>query len=586
MAYDKSLLKIFCAVSMVSCAIFGNAGFALAQGQSAQVESSTPSAAIAADKTAAEGAVPEVLEKILGPGDVPKPIKADEVTEPVETRLMRNITLDVRDMNIIDVIKFLALKGDLNVVTSKSVAGRVTLYLKSVSIKDVLDIILISNELAYQLQNEIVYVMSALEYETIYGKKFSDKTQVSIVHLQYAKPSYVLAALDNLKSAVGKVVIDEDTGSVVMIDTEPTIAEMKKTISRMESPMDVYVYSLQYAKADVVAEKLKARLDANAVGSIVADERSNQVIVRALPGRREEVEGLIKSLDAKTKEVLIETRVLQVSFRPSYDAGIDWNMNFSDAADKELKKLTFKNVFLNDASPGSPLATSFSKLALGNIDVDHFQSALRALEQVSDTKILSNPKLLVTNNEEAKIHVGDTVPYIISTTSGTGDNAITSEDVRFVDVGLKLVVTPTINDDGFVTMKLVPEISTVVAKVSSKGGGIPQVNKTLVETTVMVKDGITIILAGLKKEDKSHTRKGLPILMNLPVIGSFMSATSDSITNTEIIIFLTPHIVTGAKDFSNWRGDIKPFKTYEDENDIGDVKVPLKPKKRKDKGGM
>ena len=84
--------------------------------------------------------------------------------------------------------------------------------------------------------------------------------------------------------------------------------------------------------------------------------------------------------------------------------------------------------------------------------------------------------------------------------------------MRFIDVGLKLDVIPVINDDGMVTMRLKPEISSVVAKISSQGGGIPQVNKTEVETSVMVKDGMTIVLAGLKKEDKSHTfftpRKG------------------------------------------------------------------------------
>ncbi len=193
---------------------------------------------------------------------------------------------------------------------------------------------------------------------------------------------------------------------------------------------------------------------------------------------------------------------------------------------------------------------------------DHFVSSLRLLKQVSNTKILSNPKLLVTNNEEAKIHVGDTIPYIISTTSGTGDNAITSEDVRFVDVGLKLLVTPTINDDGFVTMRLKPEISTVVDKITSKGGGIPQVNKTEVETTVMVKDGMSIILGGLKKEDKAYVRKGLPGIMDVPFLGNLFKRTSDAYNSTEIIIFITPHIVSGQNDFNQWRGDIKPFKSY------------------------
>ena len=78
------------------------------------------------------------------------------------------------------------------------------------------------------------------------------------------------------------------------------------------------------------------------------------------------------------------------------------------------------------------------------------------------------------------------------------------------------MVTPTINDDGFITMRLKPEISTVTTKISSQGGGIPQINKTEIETTVLVKDGNTVIMGGLKKDDKSHIKKGFPILMNIP----------------------------------------------------------------------
>ena len=162
--------------------------------------------------------------------DVPKPITMDVQKESFEQRLQRKITLDIRDMNMVDVIKFLAVKGDFNVVASPSVTGRVTLLLKSVSIKDALDIVVISNQLAYQIQNEIIQIMSEAEFGALFGKKFSDQTEVSIVRLNYAKPSYVLSALDSIKSNLGKIIIDEDTGSVVLIDTPQAIAEMKKAI--------------------------------------------------------------------------------------------------------------------------------------------------------------------------------------------------------------------------------------------------------------------------------------------------------------------------------------------------------------------
>ncbi|MBU0468686.1 MAG: hypothetical protein KKD07_03455 [Candidatus Omnitrophica bacterium] len=496
--------------------------------------------------------------------DNPKPIVINQYEEPIFDRMERSITLDVRDMNIVDVIKFLALKGEFNVVISPSVQGRSTVLLNSVTVKNALDIVIISNNLAYKIEGNIVQIMSAVEYESMYGKRFSDKTQVHIVRLKYSKPSYVLATLDNIKSNVGKIIIDEDTGSVVMIDTVEAIKAMKAALVEIEVPLETFVYTLQYASADEVADKLRARIDAKSVGSIMADMRSNQIIVRVFPDRLDEVKGIIAKLDAQTKEVLVDAKIMQVVMKPEYDVGIDWQLDFRDANDKNLQKITFENKYLNAAgmSGSDELYTNFGQIAVGDFSVDAFEMTIRALEKVSDTKILSNPQLLVTNKEEAKIHIGDTVPYIISTTSGTGDNAITSEDVRFVDVGLKLNVIPIINDDGFVTMRLRPEISTVTATVNSEGGGIPQVNKTEVETTVMVKDGNTIIMGGLKRDDKSHTKKGFPVLMDLPLFGPMFGRTSDEFTQTEIVIFITPRIIKDHEDYEMIKGTIKPFKSY------------------------
>jgi type IV pilus secretin PilQ/predicted competence protein len=443
----------------------------------------------------------------------------------------------------------------------------VTLYLKNVLIRDALDIVLISNGLAYHVERSVIHAMTETEYQIIYGKKFNDKNVVEIVQLQYARPEYVLSALDNLKSALGRIIIDQDSGSVVMIDTPSSISRMKEVIAQIEQPLETVIYSLQYAKVADVVEKFKARIDTNVVGSVSADERGNKLVVRAYPGRQEEVKKMIQSLDEPTKEVLIEARVLQVVFKPKADYGIDWNLDFRNSGYAPLQKLNFSNILMDEGAAtfksSSNLGSNYARIGYGNIDVNNFDLAIRALKQVSNTRILSNPKILVTNNEEAKIHVGDTVPYIISTTSGTGENAITSEAVEFVDVGLKLNVIPTINDDGFITMTLKPELSTVVGQIKSQGGGIPQVNKTLVETTVMVKDGMTVVLGGLKKDNKVSTLKGVPVLMNIPLLGRLFRAETDDIESAEIVIFITPHIVRGDEpDYNHYRGEVKDRRGY------------------------
>jgi type II secretory pathway component GspD/PulD (secretin) len=532
-----------------------------------QAASISPAAQAAAKPEDPSSPVTAMDQLIVPGGPDPVPIVVVESTVPLEERITKKITLDVRDMSVIDVLRFLALKGDFNLVTASTVQGRATFYLKSVSIKDALNIAVLSNHLAYAIEDDIVHVMTEEEFSTQYGKTFSDKREVEIVHLQYAKPSYVLSTLDGVKSSIGQIIVDEDTGNVVLIDTQASIKRMKKTLLSIEQPLEPITYALQYAKADVVAEKLRGRVDQQAVGSITVDERTNQLVIRALAGRKDEVLSIIKDLDSPTKEVLIEVRVLSVVFNPSYDVGIDWSLAFSNSPIGELRKLQFKNISLDEGNLTSSdkVASKYARIAVGTFGVNDFATAIRAVKEVSDTKLVANPKLLVTNQEEAKIHVGDTVPYIVSTTSGTGDNAIHSEDVRFVDVGLKLSVTPTINDNGYVTMALKPEISTVTKSITSQGGGIPQITKTEVETNVMVKDGMTIVLGGLKKEQKVLSRKGVPVLMDIPIIQNFFSSRSESIESSETVIFITPHIVTGKENHPERRGAvIKPSKEYKD----------------------
>ena len=487
-----------------------------------------------------------------------RPLLLTEPKENLDERLQRKIALDVRDMNIVDVLKFLAMKGEFNIVISPAVDGRTTVLLNNVAIKDAMDIVVVSNRLAYSIQSNIIQVMTSVEYEAMFGKPFGDKTVAQTVHLQYAKPSYVLAALDSIKSNVGKIIIDEDTGSVVLIDTPDAIVKMRKVLGEIEQPLETLVFNLQYAKADVVADKLRMRIDAKSVGSITADERSNQLVVRVFPGRKEEIEKTIRHLDAPTKEVMIQARILQVIMKPNYSAGVDWSLVTQDRGGAMgLGKITVAS---------GPAQTGFGQVSFGQVNVDNFIANIKALQTVSDTKILSSPQIMAVNNEESRIHIGDTVPYIISTVSGTGDNAITSEDVRFVDVGLKLNVTPTINDDGMITMRLRPEISSVVAIIPSTNpkntGGIPQVNKTEVETTLVVQDGTTIIMAGLRKDDKKHIKTGVPLLMDVPFMGKIFTQNTDTTEATEIVIFITPHIMTGKDNYKAEDGSIKPSKSY------------------------
>ncbi|MFA4982086.1 MAG: secretin N-terminal domain-containing protein [Candidatus Omnitrophota bacterium] len=483
----------------------------------------------------------------------------DALPIELKEKLGRKIDLDLRDMDVVDVYKFLAVKGDFNISISKNIAGRVTLYLKNVNIKDSLDIISTANAIGYKIMGDsIIYVMAEAEYMAMYGKKFSDKTCLKIVYLNYAKPSYVLEALKNIKSEIGKVVIDEDTGSVVLIDTAEKIKQMEEAILRLDHPLETKVFDLRYANAEDVANKLKEKLDNKAVGSVQGDARSNQLVVRALPDRLKEVGLIIASLDKKTKAVLIDVRILKVVFNPKLDMGINWE-SVLEKGGKSL--LTFSGTFpiASVAGAGRILVTPAGGEAL--------TADIKMLKHVVDTKVLANPSILITNNKEARIHIGDKLAYVTTTTIGTGESQRVNEEIHYIDVGVQFKVTPTINDDGFITMAIKPEISSKSGElVTPQGSKVPLVNTTLVETNVIVKDSQTIIIGGLKKDELIKTRRGYPGLMDIPVVGTVFSNIAKDKTQTEIVILLTPHIVEGDENAADKKFSLeqklKPDKKY------------------------
>jgi len=175
-----------------------------------------------------------------------------------------------------------------------------------------------------------------------------------------------------------------------------------------------------------------------------------------------------------------------------------------------------------------------------------FDTIIKYLQTLGQTRILSNPKLSVVNNQEAKIHVGEKQAYITTTTTQTQTSNTISEAVTYVDVGVQLSVTPTINEDGFVTVKIKPEISSVTSYLmSSQNNKIPIIDTSTAETIVMVKDGTSILIGGLSKDEKTTNSEGTPFLSKIPIIGTAFSSKTDTIVRTELVVLLTPHVIAG-----------------------------------------
>jgi len=512
------------------------------------------------------------------------------------------ISLDLRDMEITEALKFLALKAGLNIIPTQKVTGRVTLMVNDVSIRDVFDLMIRSNELAYEKRGDIYNVMTEEEYKSYFGKNFADTREVRVFHLTYAVPEQVFSILDNFKSSIGKVFVEQDSGTVIVLDAPERMAEITKAVEALEQKTTVKIFDLKYAVAKDIEAQLKAQLDDKKAGSIKADERTNQVVVQTLPERMADIEKLVRGLDQKTREVLIDARIIKINLTNEKSRGVEWEGLFSLGKKYGLSYIgstpfsvvnpaTTAGVFTSRKSlydamqyyggdigayPFSGTTSSLSSsvkdtasesLHLGMIGRHDFDVLFKYLDTFGDTKILSCPQIAVINNQEAKIHVGERQAYVTTSTTTGQTTTTVSENVTYVSVGLQLSVIPTINDEGYVTMKIKPEISSVVdVIVSSSDNVIPIIDTTMAETSVMVKDGSTVMIGGLHREEEVETYEGAPFLGRIPFLGYFFSQKQKSKRHVEIVILLTPHIITGDELTTGYERDFgaKMDKAYQE----------------------
>ena len=541
---------------------------------------------------------PQILFKTQAEAVSPIPAGGDVFNQ--------RISLDLRNIDVIEALKFLSLKVGMNIITTKSVSGRVSLSVDNALFKDVFDIMLRSNGLAYAKSGDIYNIMTEPEYKAFYGENFLDMRIVKVFRLKYSIPEQAFNLLDAVKSSIGRVVVDPENGNVLVMDTPDKLKQMESSLDEFEKKNSVVVFNLKYAKAKEVEEVLKTQLDSKKAGYIKADERNNQIVVQTLPERMSQITELVEKLDRQTKQVLIETKIIKVKLTDQFDNGLEWEGIVKTATDHGANYAgtqpfsviqgtnpTFQSrkQFLDGTMKGDIDAFPFSgntsnlssstkttigeKLHFGIVDGKRdFDILYKLLQTLGKSRILANPKLVVVNNQEAKIHIGEKQAYTTSTTTAgsTGTNTI-SEEVTFVDVGIQLSVTPTINDDGYITMKIRPEVSSVSSTLTTSGGNkIPIVDTSLTETTVMIKDNTTLIIGGLRRESKSSSSEGFPFFSKLPFFGNFFKSGTSTVERNELVVMLTPHIISGMElDTGNEREfGHKPGKAYRDYQSIGD----------------
>ncbi len=528
--------------------------------------------------------------------------ETDGVVAEAETSAVQNVldVLEFRDMDINDCLKLFAAKTGLNIIAGKSIAGRVTVFLKNVKIHDALTIILKANDLAYIEDRGVIQIITGAEFEQSKGYKFGVRTQSAVVPLHSVKASDAVAFLAQVKSAGGKVIADDESNSIIIEEAPDKLAQLKDYINTIDVPTTKKVFKLRYASAEAVSAKMKdmasakigsVTFDASSnkifvkdsdkrmkdmesyiqqvdveretkvfkisyakaedlsktvtlmvskdIGTVQFDPRSNTIVVTDIAPKIDEIATVIDALDRNDKEVLIEAKIVQITLSDSYQMGINWEKILPDTSHTVVD---LKNNF---SLPGT--VNPVSSTTIGTLDREGYNVVLQMISTLGKSRLLSNPRIAVINNQDAKILVGTTTPYVTNstTTPATGPTT-TAETVNFIDTGVKLHVTPTIHDDGYITMKIKPEVSNIPKSITtSVNNSIPVVDTSEVETTVRVKDGVTIIIGGLIKDELKNTKNKIPVLGDIPFVGKAFRNETRSSEKTEIVIFLTPRIISG-----------------------------------------
>ena len=449
----------------------------------------------------------------------------------------KKMTLQFQGMDIMEVLKLLAEQAGFNLVAGRNVSGRVTLFVKDVDPWEALEVVVAANELAYEKRGDILTVMSQRDYELIHGQPYQDRRAVRSFAPRYAKAADVSRALAQMKSNVGRVIADEATNTLILMDTPDLVEQMLKISQQMDQPVETRVVSLNNAPVKGLLPSIQESLT-KGVGRLSADERSNQLAITDYPARLNEIVRMVKAFDERSSEVLIDAKIVQVTLSDKLQLGIDWQTFIS-------KQLQLQGATALNLTTGA-IAT-FN--ALDGAQTGSAKVVIEALRTFGNTRILSEPRLLVVNNQESKILVGSKEPYVTTQISQTGTGtSVTSETVNFIDVGVKLFVTPTITRDGFVLMKIRPEVSSRTGTLTtSEKNEIPIVETAEAETVLLVQDGGTVILGGLIKDEELLDEQRIPFLGDLPVLGIPFRSHSKTVKRTELIVLLTPRIVTGQR---------------------------------------
>jgi type IV pilus assembly protein PilQ len=414
------------------------------------------------------------------------------------------VEIHVNDASLVEVLRMLSLQSQKNIVCSKEVRGTVTANLYNVTIREALDQVLHMNGYAYREKGNFINVYTVKELQQI--EEAEKRATTEVFRLHYTPAANAMTMIKPVLSTLGQV----------------------------------------SATTPAVSGVTSGGGETGGNGHAVED----MLVVTDFPENIDKVRKVLKDLDRRPQQVLVEATILRAALTEDNALGVDFNVlagvKFNQIITNAGGQVTGANT---QGQANLPLGTnglgsagsgnSFTSSIPGGMKVgfvsDNVSVFLAALEGVTDTVVLANPKVLALNKHKGEIIVGRKDGYMTSTQTETS----TVQTVEFLDTGTKLIFRPYIAADGYVRMEVHPEDSSG----GLTGANLPFKITTEMTSNIMVKDGHTVVIGGLFREASDSARSQTPFLGNLPVAGALFRNQRDRTTREEIIILLTPHVI-------------------------------------------
>lgn len=421
------------------------------------------------------------------------------------------VDIHVQNTDLAKVLQMLSIQSQRNIIVSKNVSGTVSADLYDVTFFEALDAILNSNGYGYIEEGAFIKVYTLEELRT---KREEARKQVSrTFQLSYLNATDASVFVTPLLSEKGTIAISADVAAGFKPDESDGGSDSWANYSTM----------------------------------VVHDFEENM----------DDIARLVDELDTRPQQVLVEATVLQSSLNEDNAWGIDWSILADvDFLDFGNPLSTVDNLlsgagdggfqpgdnkaFAGRSNVGQTSRAGGLKIGVISDDISVF---LRVLDEVTDTTVLSRPRVLAVNRNRGQILIGRRIGYLSTTSTETS----TTQTVQFLDTGTQLIFRPFIGKDGFIRMELKPSVSEgIIRDVTGSDGStftIPDQITNQLQTNVVVKDGHTIVLGGLFREETTLTRRQVPILGDIPVIGAAFKGKEDATRRSEITFLITPSIM-------------------------------------------